>query len=119
MTIEVKHLVLGILFLLGSALMVFLMVVLFKLGRVLTNVNNLLERNSNNLDKTLESLPKIAEGVEEITDNVKVVSEVVTATTASVITTKDTLGNYIGIAKDIVEIVIKTFRKTPEEEVSE
>ncbi len=60
-----------VLFLLGAALLFYLILAVANLVRILRNAGNLLEKNRDNIDKTMEKLPKISENAEKITTSLK------------------------------------------------
>jgi Bacterial protein of unknown function (DUF948). len=60
-----------VLFLLGAALLFYLILAVANLLRVLKNVNRIIEKNKDNIDKTIEGLPKIISNAEKITDSLK------------------------------------------------
>ena len=60
-----------VLFILGAALLFYLILAVSNLVRVLKNVNGLLEKNKDNINKTIEKLPKISDNAEKITDSLK------------------------------------------------
>jgi len=100
-----------ILFLLGTAVLVLLIMVLIKLFKVLSRVNNLLEKNEKNIDETMVCLPKATNNFLELSDNLKAVGDVITETTATAIETKEHIEDYISIFKDIFIIAKKVFKK--------
>ncbi len=69
--ISLNDLIAIVLFILGSALICFLILALSNLLRVLRNVNQLIEKNKDHIDKTVEKLPEIAENTSKITGMVK------------------------------------------------
>lgn len=69
--ISLGELVTIVLFILGSALIVFLILALSNLIRVLKNVNQLVEKNKDSINKTVEKLPEIADNASKITGMVK------------------------------------------------
>jgi len=100
-----------ILFLLGSAALVLLIMVLIKLFQVLSKVNNLMEKNEKNIDDTLISLPKATNNFLALSDDLKAVGDVITETTATAIETKEHIEDYISIFKEVFTIAKKVFKK--------
>ena len=111
MYITLYDLGLGILFILGAAALVLLIIVLLKLFKVLSRFNGLMERNEKHIEEVLVSLPKATNNFLELSDNLKDVGEVITETTATAIETKENIEDYISIFKDIYMIVKKVFGK--------
>ena len=60
-----------VLFILGAALLFYLILAVANLVRMLKNVNLLIDKNKDHINKTLEKLPKISENTEKITDSLK------------------------------------------------
>lgn len=111
MYISIEDLFLVLLGILGGVALVYLIITLVKLGKLITNMNDILSSNRNNIDKLCESLPVVSKNIIEISDNIKDVSEVVTETTAEVIVAKDNITSNIGTIKDILNIVLAIFTK--------
>ena len=111
MYISLVSLSLGILFVLGTIVLVILIMVLVKLFKFLSRVNGLIERNEKNMDQILVSLPKATENFLELSDNLKAVGEVLTETTATAIETKENIQDYMDIFADILKIVKTVFSK--------
>lgn len=57
--------------LLGTAIVIYLIIILSRLASMIKAVNNLLEVNKDNIDNTMNALPGIVENVNEITGSVK------------------------------------------------
>ena len=60
-----------VLFLLGAALLFYLILAVSNLVRILRNVNRMIDGNKDNINQTIEKLPKIATNAEKITDSLK------------------------------------------------
>lgn len=60
-----------VLFLLGAALIFYLILAVANLVRILKNVNRIVDRNKDNINQTIEKLPKIASNAEKITESIK------------------------------------------------
>lgn len=60
-----------VLFLLGAALLFYLILAVANLVRILKNVNRIMDRNKDNINGTIEKLPKIASNAEKITESLK------------------------------------------------
>jgi len=60
-----------VLFLLGAALLFYLILAIANLVRILKNVNRIIDKNKDNINQTIEKLPKIASNAEKITETVK------------------------------------------------
>ena len=111
MYISIENLFFAILGILGGIALVYIIITLIKLGRLITNMNDVISSNRNNIDKLCESLPVVSRNIIEISDNVKDVSEVVTEATAEVIVAKDNITSNIGTIKDILNIIVSIFTK--------
>ena len=101
----------GFIGIIGAVALIYIIITLIKLGKLLTNVNDLLNQNSKNIDKLFKDLPIVTENAIEISDNLKDVSAVVTEATADAIVAKDNLVNNIDIIKDILGILLSVFSK--------
>lgn len=70
-----------VLFVLGSALLFYLILALSNLLKILKNVNQIIEKNKEHIDKTVERLPEISENTAKITgmvkDNVETIGKVI------------------------------------------
>lgn len=64
------ELIVLVLFVLGSALLFYLILAVANLLRILKNVNQLIEKNKGNIDKTVEKLPEITNNAAKITKTV-------------------------------------------------
>ncbi len=60
-----------VLFVLGSALLFYLILAVVNLLRILKNVNQLIEKNKDDIDKTIAKLPEISDNTAKITGMVK------------------------------------------------
>ncbi|NLL66278.1 MAG: DUF948 domain-containing protein [Clostridiaceae bacterium] len=65
------ELIVLVLFVLGSALIFYLILAVVNLLRILKNVNQIIEKNKDNINKTVENLPEITENTAKITGMVK------------------------------------------------
>jgi prophage DNA circulation protein len=121
-TISWGELITIVLFLLGAALLFYLILAVANLVRILRNTSNLLEKNRDNIDKTLNKLPQISENAEKITtslkNNMESIEKVITdvgKVSESVKKGVDTFQkDILGKAKifvDIVDAVKKLFEK--------
>lgn len=111
-----------VLFLLGAALMFYLILAVSNLVRVLKNVNGIIEKNKDHINKTIEKLPKITENAEKITgslknnmeaiDNVvKDVGKISTAVKKGVETVQNDILVKAKILVDIIDAIKKFFEK--------
>lgn len=111
-----------VLFVLGAALLFYLILAAANLVRLLRNVNRLIDGNKDNINRTLEKLPKIAGDAERIADtlkdNVEAIDQAVKDVgkiTSSVKKGVETIQNDIlvkaKIFMDIVDAVRKYFEK--------
>lgn len=82
-----------VLFILGSALLFYLILAVSNLLRVLKNVNQLIENNKDDIQKTIKKLPEISENSAKITGMVK--------------DNLETIGNVVGDVGKISETVKK------------
>lgn len=89
-----------VLFILGSALLVYLILVVSKLLRVIGNVDDILEKNKENIQKSLEKLP-------EITDNAAKITGMVKGNLDSIQHVFDDVGKISTTVKDGVETIQK------------
>ncbi|MGL4771969.1 MAG: hypothetical protein ACRC2K_00240 [Clostridium sp.] len=101
--IDLFYLIIGLLCILGSIALIYLIITLIKLGKLIGNLNNFIDKNSNNLDSTVTNL-------KDITDNLKDVSDVVTETTAEAIVVKENLVENLNTFADIVSIIMGIFK---------
>lgn len=69
--ISLGDLITIVLFILGSALLVYLILVVSKLLRVIKNVDEIVEKNKENIQKSIEKLPEITDNAAKITGMVK------------------------------------------------
>jgi predicted PurR-regulated permease PerM len=111
MYINIGTLALVVLFILGVIALVLLILVLLKNLKFYSNINSIVEKHKENIDKTLTALPKATNNILELSEDLKSISDVITDTTATVIETKDHIGEYITIVKDIVSIIRNVFAK--------
>lgn len=111
-----------VLFILGAALLFYLILAVANLVGILKNANRLLDKNREHIDQTLEKLPKITDNAEKITaslkNNMESIEHVITDVGKISDTVKkgmDTLQkDILGKAKvfvDIVEAIKKLFDK--------
>ena len=107
-----------VLFVLGSALLFYLIIAVSNLVRILKNVNRLLEKNKANIDKTIEKLPKISDNAEKITEslknNMEAIDNVVKDVgkiSASVKKGVETVQNDILVKAKIIVDIIDTIKK--------
>ena len=101
----------GVIGIIGVIALIYIIITLSKLGKVLTNINDLLGQNKKNIDKLFKDLPVVTGNAIEISDNLKDVSAVVTEATAEAIVAKDNLVNNIDIIKDVLNIILSVFTK--------
>lgn len=70
-----------VLFVLGSALLFYLIMAVSNLLRILKNINQLIEKNKGHIEKTVEKLPEISSNTAQITgmvkDNLETIGKVV------------------------------------------
>lgn len=111
MYISLSALFWGFIGIIGAVALIYIIITLSKLGKLLTNINDLLNQNRKNIDKLFKDLPIVTENAIEISDNLKDVSAVVTEATADAIVAKDNLVNNIDILKDILGILLSVFSK--------
>ncbi|SHI65883.1 hypothetical protein [Thermoclostridium caenicola] len=111
-----------VLFVLGAALIFYLILAAANLVRLLKNVNRLFDSNKENINQTLEKLPRIASDAEKIADtlknNVEAIDQAVKDVgkiTSSVKKGVETIQNDIlvkaKIFMDIIDAVRKYFDK--------
>ncbi|HHU90069.1 MAG TPA: hypothetical protein GXZ22_03310 [Clostridiaceae bacterium] len=65
------ELIVLVLFVLGSALMCYLILAVANLLRILKNVNQIIEKNKDNINQSVEKLPEITDNAAKITSMVK------------------------------------------------
>jgi F0F1-type ATP synthase membrane subunit b/b' len=111
MYISLSSLCFGVLFVLGTIALIILIMVLIKLFVFLKRVDGIIERNEKNVDEMLTSLPKATKNFLELSDDLKAVGEVITETTATAIETKEHIGDYMDIFKDVLKIIKTIFAK--------
>lgn len=111
MYISLNAFFIGILYLLGIAALILLIIVLLKINKLITNFVNFLEKNRDNLQVSCNDLPKITKNIVEITDNAKDISEVATEFTADAIVAKESLFSNYDILKEIFKIIKSVFLK--------
>lgn len=107
-----------VLFILGAALLFYLILAAANLVRLLRNVNRLVDSNKDHISQTLEKIPKIANNAEKITDtlknNVDAIDQVVKDVgkiSASVKKGVDTIQNDILVKAKIIVDIIDAIRK--------
>ena len=112
-TIKVNFVFLAyfILFVLGSTALVFLIIFLSKLTNLIKRIDKVLEANENNINAVFDTLPQASDNIAQMSENLKDVSDVVTGATASMITTKESVEDYLNFGKDIFGIIKKVFSK--------
>lgn len=98
-----------IVFILLISMIVYGIIVLFKLNKLISNVSTLIESNKKNIQNTCNDLPVITKNVCEITENFKDISEVATEFTADAIVTKENIVNNYEILKNILNIIKSVF----------
>jgi len=92
-----------VLFVLGSALLFYLILTVANLMKVLKNVNQILEDNSDEIRKTVEKLPEITENTAKITGILKDNMESIQTVVKDVEKISETVKNGVEtIQKDIV-----------------
>jgi predicted PurR-regulated permease PerM len=113
MTIKINLAIVAyfILFILGSTALVFLIIFLSRLANLIARIDKVFEKNENNLNAVFDTLPQASDNLTQISENLKDVSDVVTSATASVITTKESIDDYLDFGKDIYGIIKKVFSK--------
>lgn len=67
MTFTLGEIFIGILFLLGMALLIITFIAILKLIDILKQVNTIVAKNEGNINASLDSMPKVLHNVEEIT----------------------------------------------------
>jgi len=107
-----------VLFVLGAALLFYLILAAANLVRLLRNVNRLFDSNKENINQTLEKLPKIAGDAEKIAgtlkDNVATIDQVVKDVgkiTTSVKKGAETFQNDILVKAKVFVDIIDAIRK--------
>ena len=65
------ELIVLVLFVLGSALMCYLILAVANLLRILKNVNQIIEKNKDNINQSVEKLPEITDNAAKVTSMVK------------------------------------------------
>lgn len=104
MYVDIRYIFWGII---GIALVItlgYLALTFKKLSSLLDNINSTLTSNKENINKTTTNIA-------DITGNVKDISDAATDVTADVIVAKDNLLNNAVILKDILSIILNTFKK--------
>lgn len=102
-TITWGELITIVLFLLGAALLFYLVLAIANLVRILRNINQLVENTRPNLEKTLANLPEISENATKITGLLKDNMENVTKLMTNVGKISDTAKSAADIIqKDII-----------------
>jgi hypothetical protein len=92
-----------VLFVLGTALLVYLIMAVSNLLRVLKNVNQLIEKNKDHINNTVEKLPEISSNTAQITGMVKDNLETIGKVVEDVGKISDTVKNGVEtIQKDII-----------------
>ena len=108
MLVDIRYIFWGFIgLILGTALIVaivYLILTLKKLSTLLDNLNSILDSNKENLNKT-------SNNIADITGNVKDISDVATEATADILVARDSLVNNLVIFKDILTIILNTFKK--------
>lgn len=90
-------------FILGSALLFYLILAVSNLLRVLKNVNQIIEINKENIQKTVEKLPEITDNAAKITGTIKENLDSIQHVVADVGKISDTVKNGVEtIQKDII-----------------
>lgn len=100
-----------IVFSLLICILVYGIIVLFKINKLISNILQIIEGNRKNIESTCTDLPIITKNVSEITENIKDISEVATEFTADAIVTKENIFNNYEILKDIFNIIKSVFLK--------
>lgn len=113
------ELIVLVLFVLGSALLFYLILAVSNLLRILKNVNQILDKNKKHIDSTIEKLPEISDNTAKVTgmlkDNMETIGKVIDDVGKVSDTIKkgvDTIQNDVILkAKSIVDIIdaIKSF----------
>ncbi|MBE6049256.1 MAG: hypothetical protein E7214_00980 [Clostridium sp.] len=111
MYISLSALFLSVLGIVGFATLVYLLILIHRFTKLITNLNRLVTRNYNNINKMCDKLPAISENVNDVCDNLKDVSDVITETTADVIVAKDNLFSNFEVIKEILNIIVSVFSK--------
>lgn len=88
----------------GVTALIYAIIVLQRLAKLISSVDEIVSSNKSNINKLCNDLPAIS-------DNIKDVSEVVTEVTAEAIAAKDSLASNLGTVKDIINIIISVFSK--------
>lgn len=97
--------------LLGCIAIVYLILILNKVLKLVSNINSLLDQNKDNLTKTIKDLPKIADNVNDACQNIKDISDVATETTADLIVAKENIESNVETIKEIAKIINQVFFK--------
>jgi len=111
-----------VLFILGAALLFYLILAVSNLVRILKNVNRMIDGNKDNINQTIEKLPKIATNAEKITDSLKNnmeaidkvvqdVGKISTSVKKGVETVQKDILTKAKIFVDIVDAIKKFFEK--------
>lgn len=111
-----------VLFLLGAALLFYLILAAANLVRMLRNVNRIIDGNKNNINQTIEKLPKIVGNTEKITETiknnaeaidqvVKDVGKISTSVKKGVETVQKDILTKAKIIVDIIDTIRKFFEK--------
>ncbi len=113
MTIDVEVLGKIISFVIFSTLGIVSLIAVFKLIRLLNNINSLVEKNERNIEDTLKELPFIAKDIRATTNNVKdstdlvkdVSFEVVDSVKTSMINAVSNKDTVLAYGKTLIDIV--------------
>ena len=111
MYIEIKDLFFGIIGIVATVALVYLIIALNNISRLAITINNTLKTNKNNIDIFCNNLPKISDNITNISENINGVSEVVTEATAEVIVAKDNIVGNVEMLKEILNIIASVFLK--------
>lgn len=111
MYIKVSTLGYGILIILLSVALVYLILCLRNLNSLIKQVSKFWQDNNDNFSKVATSLPKASDNIAELSENLKLVSEVVTETAATAIETKNDIALYLETLKSILTLIKNVWSK--------
>ncbi len=97
-----------VLFVLGSALLFYLILAVANLLRVLKNVNQILETNKDNIQKSVEKLPEITDNTAKITGMVKDNIESIQSVVEDVGKISETVKNGVETIQNDIVLKVKS-----------
>lgn len=111
MYVRLDTLIYGILATLGIISLVLFIMLLIKMYKFFSKLNNFFESNERNIKETLESLPKLANNALDFSVVLKNVGDTIVETSTTALETKGNVEEYMLMLKDIFSIVKQVFLK--------